>query len=108
MVFYFIKAEICALNNVSHFILGNIRKVSFFEFGSKLQIFFFNHMPNNTTPVPIILVGISIQYHSILTMDWYISAHDLSYELLSNRLKQYKLIVVINLDINFLSMYWLW
>ena len=65
-------------------------------------------MPNNTTPEPIILVGISIQYHSILTMDWYISAHDLSYELLSNRLKQYKLIVVINLDINFLSMYWLW
>ena len=34
------KAEICASNDVSHFFLGNIRKVSFFEVGSKLKFFF--------------------------------------------------------------------
>ena len=34
------KAEICASSNVSHFFLGEIRKVSFFEVGSKLQIIF--------------------------------------------------------------------
>ena len=42
------KAEICASNDVSHFFLGSIRKVSFFEVGSKLKFFFFNHMPDYT------------------------------------------------------------
>ena len=37
------KAEICAYNDVSHFFLGNIRKVSFFEVGSKLKFFFQSH-----------------------------------------------------------------
>ena len=33
------------LNDVSHFVQGKIRKVSFIEFGSKLQnVFFFNHL----------------------------------------------------------------
>ena len=43
LLWSFIKAEICALNNVSHFILGHIRKVSFFEFGSKFKIFCLSH-----------------------------------------------------------------
>ena len=34
------KVEICASNDVNHFFLGNIRKVSFFEVGSKLKFFF--------------------------------------------------------------------
>ena len=46
MVYYFETAEICASNDVNHFFLGNIRKVSFFEVGSKLKFFFFNHMPD--------------------------------------------------------------
>ena len=33
------KVEICASNDVNHFFLGNIRKVSFFEVGSKLKFF---------------------------------------------------------------------
>ena len=43
MVSYSKKAEMCASNNVNHFFLGNIGKVSFFEVGSKLQIFFQSH-----------------------------------------------------------------
>ena len=44
-VFYLIKAENCATNNVSQCNLSNTRKVSFLEIFSKLQNIFFNHMP---------------------------------------------------------------
>ena len=59
MVFYFKKSEICAF---LHFFLGNIRKVSFFAFGSMLENFFFKYMPVLEYDLFIVGEGCSV-YH---------------------------------------------
>ena len=87
MDFYFKKAEICAY---CLFFWAVSEKISFFELGSKLQNFFFNHMSENLScfklqPFKVIVAAgllhlalrekISVHNHFVISqwLEWLIS-----------------------------------